>query len=887
MLALVSMGAPRSLVRLDVLSPTDAHIRTVMLQRSPFMAVGIEYHDKEPSLAPQHQPAHADVGAPGLAAERAAQGQADYRRDLHDRPSSPSPPPPQQQQPQHALIQADVRDMASGQQEFVAGAQQQAGARAQAGRRVLVRSVPSAPDDFNVMFEGSGEKSKTAITRTMSEFEMLYEFLIAQYSQSETQVPELVLDDVFDDFGQVNLPLLAGRLERFLAHILADPVLSQDSYVVAFSEPDELDALHHQAPSKAPPPVPHPALPHVQGVYPPSHAHPQPPQTQMQTQMRTHLPPSVHFAQHLDTLDSPLVPEDGSMAGIVSVYMDKIAQKDSHIAQLSLRLSELERKLAHPPGALAALAPTGGDAGAAARGAGGGGWGQGAVPAQLQIPVPDLMDAAAAQTVNGLGGGDGLAGGGASSARASGSGHEAGGSKASEWQRQLEAQIAELREQLARSDNDRTKMLHAASARARSLEDENNQLRREAHTARRLSSFHGHFELDPLSEAPAPIIPQPHAAPHAGGYSVPDMHGSGRSVRGAGGEDAAALASQVAILTAELREERELLALQRKEREVLENNLCESKLMVETLSGDLTRLQAEAAKASAAAGQLEQTQRALHDAEHSKGLVERRLAEAEAELKTALLDRANVRSQQRLVELQQDDTVKARHDMALAVSVLESDQGHLKNELALALRDKNKAEAALRSSMEEVQLLKNKLANGRWEAAAGRQGWGAPPPGNLALGGEQARGGAGSPNMITGGLTAAARDTGIGAMQLEHTGIGAMQLELDESRSALARARRGVAEIRSQMAASPSPVSSRLAVCAKRVATPCPRPRQRVPSGCIRLLCPRHARAPPPTLSLSLTHTHTLSPSLPPSLHPSSLSLSLSLSLMHLSILHI
>ena len=33
--------------------------------------------------------------------------------------------------------------------------------------------------------------------------------------------------------------------------------------------------------------------------------------------------------------------------------------------------------------------------------------------------------------------------------------------------------------------------------------------------------------------------------------------------------------------------------------------------------------------------------------------------------------------------------------MHMAVSVLESDQGHLKNELALALRDKNKAEGVV------------------------------------------------------------------------------------------------------------------------------------------------------------------------------------------------
>ena len=42
--------------------------------------------------------------------------------------------------------------------------------------------------------------------------------------------------------------------------------------------------------------------------------------------------------------------------------------------------------------------------------------------------------------------------------------------------------------------------------------------------------------------------------------------------------------------------------------------------------------------------------------------------------------------------MMKDETEKQRHDAQVAVSVLESDQGHLQNELALALRDKNKAE---------------------------------------------------------------------------------------------------------------------------------------------------------------------------------------------------
>jgi hypothetical protein len=51
---------------------------------------------------------------------------------------------------------------------------------------IEVRCVPSAPDDF--VLHMPTVRGQLAITRTMSEFEMLYEFLIEQYSQTVTKV---------------------------------------------------------------------------------------------------------------------------------------------------------------------------------------------------------------------------------------------------------------------------------------------------------------------------------------------------------------------------------------------------------------------------------------------------------------------------------------------------------------------------------------------------------------------------------------------------------------------------------------------------------------------------------------------------------------------------
>lgn len=182
------------------------------------------------------------------------------------------------------------------------------------------------------------------------------------------------------------------------------------------------------------------------------------------------------------------------------------------------------------------------------------------------------------------------------------------------------------------------------------------------------------------------------------------MHASNKST---GSESAA---YHVEALTAELREERQLLARQRKEREMLENNLSESKLMVASLTDELASAKHGAAIKEQELKALAHAKQELEQERESKLSMERRLSEVEAELKTALLDRASVRSQQRQASQELEQTDRERSTMALTMVSLNDDHGVLKNELAAALRDKNKAEAALRSSMEEVPVRKRACA---------------------------------------------------------------------------------------------------------------------------------------------------------------------------------
>jgi hypothetical protein len=335
-------------------------------------------------------------------------------------------------------------------------------------------------------------------------------------------------------------------------------------------------------------------------------------------------------------------------------------------------------------------------------------------------------------------------------------------------QRHLEAQIHELRAELHRDAQERAQMVSAAAARARSLEEENKQLKREAVTFRRLSSADSaQVNSNELSTTPVQAPPAQTTERHSAMYGTGSSFRAGSlhaSVKSTGSESAA---HQIDVLAAELREERQLLALQRKERELLENNLCESRLMVSSLTEELASVKHSAGAKEQELKALALAREELKQVQESKEALEARLSEVEAELKTALIDRVSVRSQQRQASMEREHTDQQRDSLAMTVEKLNEDQGFLKNELSIALRDKNRAEAALRSSMEEVQLLKGKLSNGRWQAAF--------PYG-----------------------------TGAEAMRPALPGLGAMQQELEDSRSALEEARRGVEEIRSKMK-DPSP----------------------------------------------------------------------------------
>lgn len=647
--------------------------------------------------------------------------------------------------------------------------------------------MPAAPDDFSVLIHAPNA-APVAITRTMSEFEMLYEFLVQQYSNqaaSGATVPELALEKVFDDLGQVSLPRLASRLEKFLNEVLADAVLSHDSYVVAFTEPDELDALHggdvHETKVTSAP-VAGPMVLHDAGSMhapAPQHLAPHTPLTNTASsfvQLAQHVhfdpinatagaPDHAHtYGYHAGAAGAPMggaiVPlshvrggvagwggrtptlnsprahhsengdaaSEASVAGLVSVYMDRIASKDKHIAQLTLRLSQLEHGLAapHQPhphqspdttpphmhlhGDQAPSVPEGGGeakftsrspslgilAGLEGMGASANVASSGTPPPQTQTQTHGTHSAPDTAPVHG--------------------GVYASGRSNHGWQREMQQQMEQLREELQRDSKERAQMLNAAFARARSLEDENKQLKREAATHQRLSSMHGSLQGDVVaaglpehhSTTPSNAPPGMQGTAHGASLHVlnkgsPALHAS---MHGSMEQHAQVATSEMAhhidMLTNELRDERQLLALQRKEREMLENNLCESKMMVDSLTEELSHLKDLAAQHAQAAVQLAHVRVELEESQHGRQKSELRLAEVEAELKTALLDRANVRSQERQASLEREHT-QMQHDSVLAsASNLQQGHEHMRHELALALRDKARAEAALQSAMEEA-----------------------------------------------------------------------------------------------------------------------------------------------------------------------------------------
>ena len=594
---------------------------------------------------------------------------------------------------------------------------------------------------------------------------------------------------------QVLLPHLAQCLERFLVGIFSESTLAQDSYVVAFSEPDELDALHTQPTAGA-------------GMRPAAGAGvqsdlPPPAATPAGSSVSKPEPVAQSAASGPAVLQSAATGPATDVAGLVTVYMDKIASKDRHIAELSLRLHELEAAAAaasstkhpanntalskHPTTAVPMHQAT--DSSTAPESiqlavqvqdrhaesptatVGGHALGQQHHPdkvdptASIRLPTPDHVERPGNSR-------DGPGANGIQDAsefdltqvRPSWQSPPvmlavqppaAVREVKEEWQQRLESQIAELRSQLESDAQERTQMLVAAAARARALEDENKQLLREKNTELRVSTRSA-------SDGTRALAPLPAANQQS---QVADVN-------------AAEAAQHIEMLTAELREERSLLAMQRKEREVLENNLCESKLMVESLSAELARAKAAAAANDKAARDLAGAQQDVEEARHAMSIMERRLAEVEAELKTAILDRANVRSQERQTMLVHEETERQRRGMSIAASAHSADLDCLRAELSVALRDKNKAESALKSAMEEVQMLKGKLADGRWQQSF--------------------------PNGVSAsafaGLEAQAATNGsavTGSTRLSLGGV--LQRELDESRTALEKARQGVEEIKSKL----------------------------------------------------------------------------------------
>ena len=447
---------------------------------------------------------------------------------------------------------------------------------------------------------------------------------------------------------QVLLPDLAQCLERFLEGIFRDSTLAQDSYVVAFSEPDELDALHTQPTAGA-------------GMRPAAGAGvqsdlPPPAATPAGSFVSKPEPVAQSAASGPAVVQSAATGPTTDVAGLVTVYMDKIASKDRHIAELSLRLHELEAAAAaasstkhpadttapskHPTTAVGMHQAT--DSSNHALGRSDAQSADAVYTAQARLPSSQVADHSKQNTTapESIQLAVQVQDRPAESPTASAGGHALGQQHhpdtvdptasirlpvpdqvmlavqppaavrevKEEWQQRLESQIAELRRQLESDAQERTQMLVAAAARARALEDENKQLLREKNTELRLSTRSA-------SDGTRALAPLPAANQQS---QVADAN-------------AAEAAQHIEMLTAELREERSLLAMQRKEREVLENNLCESKLMVESLSAELARAKAAAAANEKAARDLAGAQQDVEEARHAMSMMERRLAEVEAE----------------------------------------------------------------------------------------------------------------------------------------------------------------------------------------------------------------------------------------------------------------
>ncbi|EKX42155.1 hypothetical protein GUITHDRAFT_111722 [Guillardia theta CCMP2712] len=495
------VGPSNTRVSLDLMDAdrSDGHVKRVMLRRMSSMPLQIQFDQPFPD-----HPSYLSQGAQ----DRYLVPDVSRASDIDGKPSSLFPS--MQNQPVDTLA-----------------------SHHRPSKQAKVSPVPSAPDDFSVtMVDGEGFLTGESITRTLSEFEMLYEFLIGNYSKPSSMpssldpfdahrnfaVPSLELDLVFDQQGNVSLSLLAARLEEFLNEVLADPLLSRDTYVLAFCEPDELDTLKElqDSSSEQRSPPPPPALDPLELVSRNGYA--------------------SSFSKSMSPQDGKYEMSNGSMAlpssteGVVKLYMEKLAEKDRQIAHMSIKLSAAEHKVSSATQREAELEEELKrlKAGGTARfSTGGEGWEE--EKAKLIAGFKEQIEMLQAS-------------------------HKEGGGRLSAGvdSRSSAGQLQEVMQKLSEANQESNRLkvrLGELEVTLRSVEEERAQLQREVKTAKWSPSEEEEDQGRPL--------------------------------------EVSELRRRVRELQEELSSERERLNQQRRQAQTLETNLSESKVMVEQLQQEL------------------------------------------------------------------------------------------------------------------------------------------------------------------------------------------------------------------------------------------------------------------------------------------------------------
>jgi hypothetical protein len=162
--------------------PIEAH------NRAAYQAYALQPHETPRPLLPHQQQLHEQQ-----------QHTQEYHSSQHARQEALALQHGRQQaltpQAQQALaVTGATRELqersvlAAPQESYLRALHHRAAATATGSGRVEVHAAEESPDDFRVLIHAGCGGLGIIITRTMSEFEMLYEFLIGEYAYTSAQV---------------------------------------------------------------------------------------------------------------------------------------------------------------------------------------------------------------------------------------------------------------------------------------------------------------------------------------------------------------------------------------------------------------------------------------------------------------------------------------------------------------------------------------------------------------------------------------------------------------------------------------------------------------------------------------------------------------------------